>query len=232
MKKFHTLLIAFSLATFAGAQDIVASYSSSGTVSANTRSVDYRWTRGGSPRTGYYYYWRQYSDQSTSNQLPISLNAGPTGVKSIGTWYQPSYIGSAAGTAEFSNSPNYAEFDASLQASTQFAPNLAAHQGASVASSASEYFTFTISQSSLVTFEFVAGSNASITLTDVASNEVIWGGSTAGSFSDALDAGTYAVKVNLALSAAQDTQTGSSQNIGSNFTAAKVRVVVQPANRR
>ena len=226
--KFVFALFGAMAVVISSAQSIVSSFSHSGSVSVATQSVDYRYTRGGSPRSGYYWYWRQYTDQTTQQQQPIPVN-GTTGLQdAIGTFYSPSYEAIGAGSTSFSNTSAAASFDVYLRSATLFSPKLRAHQGASVSSTASDTATFTVLTPTYLSV-YVSGSNrVTARLTDITSGDVIFGGTSGGSFADTVDPGTYQLTTMLSSSAALNTQTGVFTNLGKNAFSASAHISFGP----
>jgi len=209
------------------AQNILSAVGHTGSVTTATESVDYVYTRGGSPRTGYYWYWRETVRQTSQAGTAIPLNGSSDLQQAAGTYYSPMYGALAIGFDWFVNTPTMATFDLLLAAETVFQPVLAAHQGATVTSDARDSFTFTIATASYVSFS-VAGPSTTAQLIDVAANEAIWTGT--GNFSDTLDPGTYRISTIVHTSAAANTQTNTSTNLGTNLSWTVVHLSVTPGH--
>ena len=222
MKKL-SLILAISISGYAFSQNIVSAAYHSGGLSAATQSVDYRWSTGGSPRSGIYHYWRQFLDQSLSASGTIPLNGIATPISVIGTTYSPVFSAQATGKTTFANSPTSCDFTCDVSTGDSFQPNLSIHQGASISANASDYFTFTIDKPSYVSLS-LTGNGGALNLIDSLANESIFGASSAGSFADTLDPGTYAVRLSTGVASAQNRQTGLSQLLGINSLAAHVEL--------
>lgn len=128
MKKFLVLLGLVFCGQIAVAQAILTNVSLMGSVSANTQAVQYVRTRGGSPRSGFYYYWRAVIKESTTANVPIALNASTGAVSSTGTFYSQSYTPAGSGRTTFVSYATSAAFSFSGQMSTTVLPTLVAHQ--------------------------------------------------------------------------------------------------------
>jgi hypothetical protein len=230
MHKLPLLLFASCLSPVLLAQNIVTAPSNAGSVSVSSRAVDYRYVLGGSPRTGFYHYWRQYTDQTTGASNTTPLNGSSDLQATVGTFYQPFYGALAIGLNSFVNSPTQASYDLVLAVETVFAPLLAAHQGAAVSALASNHFDFTISGTTTVTLDVGGSTQASVQLVDVLANEAIFAASGTGHFSDTLDPGIYRVTASVAASAAADTQTGTSSNPGTSLSYTIVHLGVTPGS--
>ena len=224
MKKLGILLLA-GLASSSFAQNIVASYSQYGTISASAQAFDYRYTRGGSPRTGFYWYWRQYTDQILRSTSGSNLNSKSVPASVTGTFYQPTYPAKATGWALFSNTPTSAIFKSEISASDDFELNLLSHQAANASASATESFTFTITSPSLVSIA-LTGSNGTLQLIDNAANEAIFSAGGMGTFSDTIDPGTYTIKLTANVASSMNTQSGVSLGLGLNSALAHGEVTI------
>jgi hypothetical protein len=220
------LLLAF-LGQPLAAQNILSAVSHTGSVTTSTQSVDYVYTQGGSPRSGFYWYWRQIVEQTSRATNLIPLNGSSDLQQAAGTFYSPMYGALGIGFDWFVNTPTVATYDLLLAAETVFQPVLAAHQGASVATDTRDTFTFTITAPSYVSFS-VAGPSANAQLIDVAANEAIWSG--AGNFHDTLDPGTYRISTMVLASAGANTQTNTSTNPGTNLGWTVVHMSVTPGH--
>jgi hypothetical protein len=207
------------------AQNILTGIAHTGSVTTSTQSVDYVYTRGGSPRTGYYYYWRETVEQSTQAGNAIPLNGSSDLQSAAGTFFSPMYGALAIGFDSLVNTPTHATYDLLLATETVFQPLLAAHQGATVHGDARDSFTFTLATASHVSFN-VAGTATNAQLIDVAANEAIWSGT--GPHADTLDAGTYRISVIVTEAAAANTQTNTASNPGTNLAWTLVHLDVTP----
>lgn len=196
-----------SKATFA--QNILTSYSHSGSVTAMTTADEYVYTRGGSPRTGYYWYWRDYRRQTTSSAIPIPFNGLSPWVWSHGTYFQPNYAVAGEAGAGLSNSPTQAFYSVRLNDQFVWGPALGPHAAAAVSSSVQDIFTFTLAVDSRVTI--TPGGTSAFHLFVGGPPPDEGSSSTSGPpISMVLLAGTYYVELNATNSAYANTQTGTS----------------------
>jgi hypothetical protein len=226
----HTRSLLLFAAFLAGpllAQDILTGVAHTGSVTTSTESVAYVYTRGGSPRTGYYWYWREIVEQTSQAGNAIPLDGSSDLQLAAGSFYLPIFGALAIGLDWFVNTPTHATYDLLLATETVFQPVLGAHQGATVTADARDTFTFTITAPAYVVFD-VAGPSADAMLIDVAANEAIWSGT--GSFADTLDAGTYRISTIVRETAGADTQHNTSTGAGTNLAYTVVHLDVTPGN--
>lgn len=231
--RFPSLLVlglfAPLLVPSASAQDLVTPVSHSGSTSASTASVDYRYTRGGSPRTGYYWYWRQYTDQGSSAGSPFALNSDSGIQLALGTFYSPYYGAIAYGMDRFATDAVSADYTVLVATETVLDPALAAHQGASVSARVDDSFVFTVDVGIDVTLDD-GGLGGSIVLVDMFANETVLAGSQGQSVTASIDPGTYRVSTLLMASAEHNTQTGISTNTGTNVQFLLAHLHIVPSN--
>lgn len=221
----RVFVLASLLVPSLSAQNILSGVGHLGSVATATQAVDYVYTQGGSPRSGFYWYWRERVEQTSQAGNAIPLNGSSDLQAAAGNFYLPMYGALAIGFDAFVNSASHATYDLLLAVETVFQPVLAAHQGATVSGDARDSFTFTITTASYVSFS-VAGTATNAQLIDVAANEAIWSG--AGSFADTLDPGTYRISAMVTRSAGANTQTNVSSNPGTNLAWTFVHLDVSP----
>ena len=79
MRKLALIAFAMAVVPAALAQNTVSSFSGSGTAYASTTSTRYVYTRGGGPRTGFYWYWNPKLVQATqvSTSIPFTGTSAP-----------------------------------------------------------------------------------------------------------------------------------------------------------
>lgn len=229
-KLFLTLFIP-ALTQSLLSQDIVTAVSHSGSVSVSSQSVDYRWSLGGSPRSGLYHYWRQYVDQTTQAQNAIPLNGTSDLQLTVGTFYSPAYGAMAIGWNTFSSSPDLAVYDVTLATETVLSPTLAAHQGASATANTNDSFEFTTDSAVNMTLDVAGAPDALITVVNVLTGEgVFYAFGTASLTAGDLDPGTYRVHTVLNETATDNMQTGGTSNLGANLLYTIVHLTVSPAD--
>jgi len=231
MSKLMLTLFLPALAPCLLSQDIVTAVSHSGTVAVSSQAVDYRWTLGGSPRSGFYHYWRQYLDQTTQTQNAIPLNGTSDLQLTVGSFYTPLYGAMAIGWNTFSNSPALAVYDVTLATETVLSPTLAAHQGASAAANTSDSFEFTTTSGVNMTLDVAGAPDALITVVNVSTGEgVFYAYGTASLVAGDLDAGTYRVHTVLNETATDNLQTAVTSNLGASLLYTIVHLTVSPAD--
>ena len=213
MKNLACIVLIASVAAGAWAQNPVTSFSHYGNTSESATSTKYVYTRGGSPRTGFYHYWRATQVEGISKTTPIPA-PGTTGWQAAtGVYFSPSYTAKTLATTSVSSTATETTYSALLEAMTVFNPILGSHQAAAVSSGGYDYATFTIDTPSLVTIK-PKGNGGSIQLIDLASNEAIFSSSGTGSFADTIDAGSYEVVLRVNMESSNNTQTGAISNLG------------------
>lgn len=151
MKKLAILLAAGVISQLAAAQNIVTNVSLLGSATTATQSGHDVWTRGGSPRSGTYYYWRPVTLQTTSDEIPFSFNASTGRVVTTGTYYTPHYTASCAGVTTFTNGPTSAQFSFAGQTATTAVPALPPHEWCSATASLTPRFYFSVPNDTVVT---------------------------------------------------------------------------------
>lgn len=154
MKKLLVSLCVAFAGSFSFAQTILTDVSLTGDATASTQSIEDVWTRGGSPRTGFYYYWRPVVRQSTSMSVPLAFNA-PTGlVTSTGDYYQPPYTANVLASTKFVNKAATALFVVKGQSMDTAIPDLPAHHRCSATASFAPRLYFTVPADTFVTITF------------------------------------------------------------------------------
>lgn len=194
-----------------------------------TTSFDYKYTRGGSPRTGFYWYWRLTTHQSTQLTANTALNASSGLVTSNGTYFGPTYYGSGLSSNTFSNGVTLATYTASLQANTDLLTTLTAHQGATANAVNEDEFSFTLPSDSFITLTAKGTQYATVTLSSVADG-TIYTAVGNGSFADNVVAGDYTVIGRTNQSALRNLFTGQSISPGLTKTSLTYSIKVSPAN--
>lgn len=214
MKKFFWVAMGFLTTVGAFAQNPVVSFSHYGNLTVDASATEYVYTRGGSPRTGFYYYWRAYPRQNVSQTASIPA-PGTTGlITALGTYFSPNYSASADAKTAYVAGAATTTYSAGITASTVFAPVLAPHQAATVSEVGYDYAYFTVDVPTYVTIA-PHGAGGSIALYDTTSGEAIFSSTGTGGFADTIDPGTYEIILLVNMNAGQNTQTGVSQNLGS-----------------
>lgn len=205
------LLCAVALASQAAlGQNMISSFSHTGTFSVSTRADQWVWSLGGSPRSGFYHYWRDYLRQSTGDSAAIPLGGTSNSVSTTGNYYSPNYSVSGSASTSFTNSATEALYNVSFADQFVWGPTLPAHAAATEGSNIQDIFDFTLTQDSDVT----------ITPTGTANYHIFIGGgvpdsgasnTSNGPISMVLLAGSYYVEVNATDSVTDNTQSGITQ---------------------
>ncbi len=210
MKKLLLLALGLLACNQAFAGNIVSGFSHSGLASVSATADKYVWTRGGSPRTGYYYYWRDVREQTSQGYASVPLPGGSNLAQAIGTYYSPSYSITGAAVANFSNSATTALYSVNSIGRFVWNPALPDHAAASESISLQDIFNFTVATDTTVTVTPAGTSTYHIFLGGGVPDE---GGSSTsnGPITMVLLAGSYYMEINASNSVADNTQTGLSQ---------------------
>lgn len=161
----RSVLVAVFLcaSVFVHAQNVLSSETLMGSVTGATVSGHDVWTRGGSPRTGYYYYWKPVTLQSTNDSIGVPYNQSTGLIWSRGTYYLPAYTASGVGSTSFTNNASEAIFSFNVYGGVSALPVLPAHEWASDTLTANPRFYFSVPNDTDVTITFSgktqAGSN-------------------------------------------------------------------------
>jgi hypothetical protein len=219
-------LISATLASAATGQ-VVSNFTQGGAVSPTTVAGHYVYTRGGSPRTGFYWYWRHYTDQTTQTPFDIPLN-GTTGVQtSTGTFFQPNYTAATSATTTFTNGATEADYSLSYLESAHFAPKLGDHQEASAMPAADGFVEFTITRNCICTVQ-THGTYGFTHMVNVGFGSVIFGGGGPMTQTIQLGPGTYYIELAFSYTASRNMQTAQTTNWGSTSRTASMTVKIKP----
>jgi hypothetical protein len=140
--------------TFAAAQTLLTNPTLQGSAAASTLSVEDVYTRGGSPRGGYYHYWKPVTKQSTNATVPFAFNAATGDVTSTGNYFTPSYAATTSGSTTLSNLAKTATFKFTGQNATTVLPPLVAHQHCTVIALLTPRFYFSVPNDTIVTITY------------------------------------------------------------------------------
>src|SRR5262249_28236227 len=154
-------------------------------------SGDYRYTRGGSPRSGFYWYWRLYTDQSLHSSAAMPLN-GASGIQAAtGSYYKPTYSALSSATNTLSNTATQSVFSVRLNLVTPPYTPLHTHQLASLYAQTEDIFTFTLDSASDVRLVVTMRNGGYVQFDSIDNGELRFGAYGSTTFHDVLPAGTY-----------------------------------------
>lgn len=151
MKKLFVAIGSLLLVQCVFAQNLLSSFSMSGSVTALTTSGKDVYTLGGGGRTGRYYYWRPVTLETTGANVPLSYNASTGLVSSASTYYSPATSASGSAATSFSNSAVSALWSVSGSSKTTPLPSLAAHQWVRATATSDPRFYFSVPNDTDVT---------------------------------------------------------------------------------
>lgn len=203
-----------SIVNVALASDILPGVSHSGSATASATSALWRYVSYGSPRTGIHYHWSPFRMQNIFTTLTDGLGTSTGSQVAAGTYFAPTYSGTGSTSNTFSNSPTLANYSVNLLAAVSFTSPLVAHQGADVSASATDALAFTLDKDTDISLMVSGGSQGSVQLISLSSNEAIFSGGNGQSFHDILAPGDYELVGSVADSASRDMQTGAFLNLG------------------
>ena len=230
MKRIAWIVLGFAATAVAFAQNVVSDYSGSGTISVSTNSTRYIYTKGGSYRTGFFWYWRAVQEQVTQAQGTVPLPGTTDPLTTAGTYFPIRYsVGDLARTT-FSNSDTLAVFTATLGARTLLDPTgMPDHAYASVDANLTDTFSFTIPNGADVTLIVKGGATAHYLIRD--STGIYYGyGYGPTSFTIPLDPGSYELDMIADAGAFENTQTGTTSNVGALSQLARYELRIAPQN--
>jgi hypothetical protein len=140
-----------ALVAGAHAQALLSNVSMQGALTTSTTSGHDVYTRGGSPRSGYYYYWRAVTLQTTSSTVPLDLNMSTGVVTSTGTYYAPNQTALGVANVSFKNEPAAANWNFSTKEFTSPLPGLPLHEWATATVTATPRIYFSVAADTDVT---------------------------------------------------------------------------------
>ena len=141
-------------ASMATAQTLLTNVAIQGSAATSALSVEDVYTRGGSPRSGFYHYWRPVTKQSLSASVPLDFNTATGDVVTTGNYFAPSCSAYASASTSLLNRNSAATFRFVGQTATTALATLGAHQHCTVTALLSPRFYFSVPKDTLVTISF------------------------------------------------------------------------------
>ena len=207
----------------AHSQGMLSAVTLSGSVSASTTSIDYRYTkhtrssggRGSRPIT--YYTWDPHTDQVTNAALQMILNGSTGDTTSSGTYFGPIYSATDSAMTSLANTASQAVFTTTYHVSSNLNTPKVLHRRIAVGAQAGGTFYFSLANYATLSVTATGSALGTFSIFNLDGSLVEFGplyGAGTWTADTPLSPGSYGISSSLYHTAVQDTQQSIFTNIG------------------